>query len=169
MKSKFLLSVGLLITGSLFASVASACSCGSEPFLAPVTQQGGFAFAGNGNGAYFSWSNYTAPIIKITTSGTTTNVATTPGFYNGTENKNPNKFVFNYNMGLGSARKPDLQELQLILIAENFLPANTNKNVYDSAIREAVANFQKAHGIKPAPKYPYGYFGPITRGYVNSR
>jgi murein L,D-transpeptidase YcbB/YkuD len=63
----------------------------------------------------------------------------------------------------------DVNELQLFLIRENTGPAarklaahGTTKN-FATLTLNALIEFQKKAGITPA----IGYFGPITRAYVN--
>lgn len=148
-------------------AVAVPCACG-EPEI-PKPTNGGFAFASFGNGAVFTWDTYVAPIIKITTNGTSTIANTTPGYFKNLPSNNQEKYTFNNNLGIGSQRQPDLNELVKVLIAENLLAVGTSKTVYDSQTRGAVANLQKKYGIKPAPQYPYGFFGPLTRAYLNTR
>lgn len=163
-----LFSVMLLAVSVTTVAVAVPCAC--APVI-PVTPQqtGGFAFASFGNGAAFTWDTYVAPIIKITTNGTSTTANTTPGYFKNSPSNNQAKYTFNNNLGLGSGRQSDLNELVKVLIAENLLAAGTSKTVYDNQTRDAVANLQKKYGIKPAPQYPYGYFGPLTRAFLNSR
>lgn len=169
-ESKFLLSVGLIVLSSLSVAVAYGCTCGPEPVPTPV--QGGFAFASFGNGAAFSWSNYVAPVVKINQNGTSTTVTTTPGYFKNSGSNNTGKFVFNKNMytvaGMNKLN-PDIIELQKVLVADGVLGQNAQTGVYDAVTKAAVEAFQKKHGIKPAPQYTYGYFGPITRNYLNTK
>jgi peptidoglycan hydrolase-like protein with peptidoglycan-binding domain len=64
---------------------------------------------------------------------------------------------------------PDIIELQKVLVADGVLGQNSQTGVYDAVTKAAVEAFQKKHGIKPAPQYTYGYFGPITRNYLNTK
>jgi len=63
-----------------------------------------------------------------------------------------------------------VKQLQQFLISQNAGPAaraltthGTTKN-FGALTRNALIEFQKKAGIKPAS----GYFGPISRTYVNS-
>jgi hypothetical protein len=66
---------------------------------------------------------------------------------------------------------PDVKELQQYLNSHGFLLATTGPGspshettLFGDATRYQLSRFQKAHGISPA----VGYFGVVTRGYVNS-
>lgn len=179
MKSKLfvLIFAGLLSLSSLTVAVATPCACGREivpPTPAPVTQ-GGFAFASFGNGAFFSWNTYVPPVIKLTQNGTSTIIATTAGYFtnDGTgQVAGVSKFKFNKDLYTWTSKNkisPDVAELQKVLVAEELLGQNAQTGVYDEVTKSAVAAFQKKHGIKPASKYPYGYFGPITRAFLNAK
>jgi len=79
-------------------------------------------------------------------------------------------FIFIRNLQFGSTGH-DVMELQLFLIRENPGPAaralakhGTTEN-FASLTKAAVIEFQKSVGIKPA----IGFFGPVTRAYVNGR
>jgi hypothetical protein len=78
-------------------------------------------------------------------------------------------YVFTRDLTLGAAGA-DVQKLQEFLIAQNIGPAarklaahGTTKN-FASLTVAALIEFQKSLGIKPAS----GYFGPITRAYINA-
>jgi murein L,D-transpeptidase YcbB/YkuD len=55
------------------------------------------------------------------------------------------------------------------LVSENLLGNNSQTGIYDGATKAAVEAFQKKHGIKPAAQYTYGYFGPLTRSFINNK
>lgn len=175
---KFVLSLGLLFASSFTIAVATPCACGEPVYVPsePVTSGGGgLAFAQFGNGAQFTWSNYVAPTISFIMNGTTTTVVTTPGYFKtsgGNNITNSGKFIFTkdlFTWNQINSISLDVAELNKVLVTENFLPANSMKTVYDIEMRVAVEKFQKAHNIKPAPQYVYGYFGPITRAFINNR
>ncbi len=133
--------------------------------------KGGFAFASNGNGANFTWANYVAPVIKISGTGSSTVVTTTPGYYKDSGN-GTGKFIFKKDMFTWSSMNkinPDIMELQQVLINEGLLGQNSKSGVYDNVTKSAVVAFQKKYKITPAPQYSYGYFGPITRNFLNKR
>jgi hypothetical protein len=168
MKSKkyFPLFITLLTVATFKVAVAVPCACG--PDLKPTSNPiyGGVAVAFY-NGAPFTWDRYVAPVINLVQNGTSTIVTVTNtgnGHVAGVD-----KFIFRKNMGLGSKTQPDLAELQKILVAENLLQATTTKVVYDSEVRAAVSKFQVNHGIHHGVGYTYGYFGPLTRGFLNAR
>jgi hypothetical protein len=78
-------------------------------------------------------------------------------------------FVFTRNLFFGITGN-DVKELQLFLILRNAGPAArqlanhvTTKN-FATLTLNALIELQKKTGIKPA----IGYFGPITRAYVNA-
>jgi peptidoglycan hydrolase-like protein with peptidoglycan-binding domain len=77
--------------------------------------------------------------------------------------------IFSRNLYFGITGN-DVKELQLFLISQNVGPAarklaahGTTKN-FATLTLSALIEFQKKAGIKPA----VGYFGPITRAYVNN-
>jgi len=78
-------------------------------------------------------------------------------------------YAFTRNLSYGTTGN-DVQELQQFLISENSGPAarklkahGTTRN-FGILTLNALKEFKKAAGIKPAS----GYFGPITRAYVNA-
>jgi hypothetical protein len=78
-------------------------------------------------------------------------------------------FSFTRNLSLGMTGN-DVNQLQLFLISENVGPAaralkahGSTKN-FGALTKAALIEFQKSVGINPAS----GYFGPITRAYVNA-
>jgi len=80
----------------------------------------------------------------------------------------PAQFTFTRNLSLGMTGS-DVKELQLFLILEDSGPAarklaaHGTTLYFGSLTRSALIEFQQLVGIKPAS----GYFGPITRAYVN--
>ncbi|MHB8173575.1 MAG: peptidoglycan-binding domain-containing protein [Nitrospirota bacterium] len=77
-------------------------------------------------------------------------------------------FAFTRNLYLGTTGN-DVKELQQFLVKENAGPAakklaahGTTRN-FASLTKAALIEFQKKEGIRPAS----GYFGPVTRKYVN--
>jgi hypothetical protein len=79
------------------------------------------------------------------------------------------RFVFTRNLSLDITGN-DVKQLQVFLIAQDSGPAaralkahGTTKN-FATLTRNALIEFQKKVGITPAS----GYFGPITRAYVNN-
>jgi hypothetical protein len=161
------LSVALMTVSSLTVAVAVPCACGPEIIQPRVTQQGSVVPVGLYNGAPFSWDRYVAPIVNIVTNGTTTTITVSnTGTVAGVTKFNFTKDQFT-TAGMNNIN-PDLGELVKVLVAENFLPSGTTKTVYDNDVKVAVDKFQHAHNIHPAPQYAYGYFGPLTRGYLNT-
>lgn len=73
----------------------------------------------------------------------------------------PATFTFLNNLGLG-ARGNDVTELQKILSTEGFLKVSPT-GYFGILTKEAVAAYQKTHGIIPAS----GYIGPLTRAELN--
>lgn len=129
------------------------------------------AVAGNGPpvGSYGSVSGNTAPLplvppapvvapLPTTTVATTSPAAQVP------------TFLFTKDRHLGESGT-DVQTLQEFLnshgapVAATGVGSPGHETTYFGArTRAALAVFQKAHGIVPAS----GYFGPLTRGYINS-
>jgi hypothetical protein len=78
-------------------------------------------------------------------------------------------YVFERNLTVGS-RGDDVHTLQLFLVQENTGPAaralktHGTTHYFGPLTRAALAEYQKKAGITPA----VGYFGPITRKYINS-
>jgi peptidoglycan hydrolase-like protein with peptidoglycan-binding domain len=80
-------------------------------------------------------------------------------------------YVFTRNLTIGS-KGSDVETLQHYLNTHGF-PVNSTPTYagslgyetqyFGKATQSALAEFQKSVGIKPAS----GYFGPITRAYVN--
>lgn len=190
MKSKLFvfLSVSIMTLSSLNFASAFVCDGICIPFIpippapsptpTPTTTGGGIAFAAFGNGAFFSWDTYVAPVVKISGTGSSTVVATTAGYFtNGDSNSigkvaGVSKFKFTkdqYTSVSMNKISPDISELQKVLAAEGLLGINSQTGIYDETTKAAVAAFQKKYGIKPAPIYPYGYFGPLTRAFQNAR
>jgi hypothetical protein len=82
---------------------------------------------------------------------------------------NAQDYVFTRNLTVGSVGQ-DVMSLQVYLNINGFTLAATgagspgNETMYFGArTKAALAAFQAAHGIQPA----VGYFGPITRAWVN--
>jgi peptidoglycan hydrolase-like protein with peptidoglycan-binding domain len=66
----------------------------------------------------------------------------------------------------------DVKQLQIFLNSQGFNVSETGvgspgqeTTYFGPLTQKAVAKFQKAIGIAPA----VGYFGPITRAFINSR
>lgn len=172
--SSFLV-IGFMTLSSLTVAVAVGCTCGPDPVPVPKPTQGGLAFAADYNGAPFTWDRYNTPVITFTTNGSTTTATVTYLNKSGTGGgtvAGASKFKFNKDLYVWSSKNkinPDIVELQKILVAENLLGPTSQTGIYDETTKVAVVTFQKKYGIKPAPIYSYGYFGPITRVFVNSR
>lgn len=74
------------------------------------------------------------------------------------------KYQFTRDLTIGSEGE-DVKQLQLILQAMGFFPANTSPTgKFYGITRQAVKDCQRANGITPAE----GYFGPITRDKINN-
>jgi hypothetical protein len=78
--------------------------------------------------------------------------------------------LFTRNLTIGSQGE-DVRALQVYLNTHGFVLTTTGPgspghetNLFGSLTRDALAKFQAAKGISPAA----GYFGPLTRAYVNS-
>jgi hypothetical protein len=78
--------------------------------------------------------------------------------------------LFARNLTIGSTG-PDVKALQIYLNTHGFILATTGPgspghetNLFGALTRDALAKFQAAKGISPAA----GYFGPLTRAYVNA-
>jgi hypothetical protein len=83
----------------------------------------------------------------------------------------PPKNNFVNNLFLKSPRSESVRQLQIFLNNNGFTVANSGNgspgnesNYFGPFTRTALAKFQLAVGIKPSN----GYFGPITRSYINS-
>ena len=81
-------------------------------------------------------------------------------------------FVFTQNLTLG-IREAEVQALQHYLNTHGFpvvsIPSYAGSlgfetQYFGASTQTALAKFQKSVGIKPA----IGYFGPVTRAYVNA-
>jgi len=91
-------------------------------------------------------------------------------FFNNIQALGPKQFVFTKDLYLGIT-DPEVLALQRFLNKEGFSVAwwgNGSKgretDYFGYLTRSAVARYQKAKGIYP----PKGYFGPLTRGYINT-
>ncbi|MDE1941228.1 MAG: peptidoglycan-binding protein, partial [Patescibacteria group bacterium] len=79
--------------------------------------------------------------------------------------------VFNRDLTLGSTGA-DVRSLQVWLNAHGYLVAAAGKpgspgnetDLFGSATQAAIMSLQRDNDIKPAA----GYFGPLTRAYVNN-
>jgi peptidoglycan hydrolase-like protein with peptidoglycan-binding domain len=78
-------------------------------------------------------------------------------------------FTFTRNLTVGVTGE-DSRQLQLFLNANGFVLADSGPgspgnetDMFGGLTRSALAKFQAANGIEP----PAGYFGPITRGFIN--
>jgi hypothetical protein len=72
-------------------------------------------------------------------------------------------YDFTSDLTVGSTGS-DVQALQTFLIGQGDLVLATPTMYFGSLTQAALAKFQAAHNIAPA----VGYFGPITRAFVNS-
>lgn len=76
----------------------------------------------------------------------------------------------NFDMTLGSQGE-GVEALQLFLIGENTGPASVALQVagatssFGPLTQDALAEYQRVHGISPAS----GYYGPLTRSYIQTR
>lgn len=77
----------------------------------------------------------------------------------------PSAFLFARDLTLGSTG-PDVVVLQDLLVFKGFLvmPTGTAKGYFGASTQKALAKYQKSVGLSPAD----GYFGPVTRAYVNA-
>jgi peptidoglycan hydrolase-like protein with peptidoglycan-binding domain len=89
---------------------------------------------------------------------------------NGSESSSSSiSYVFTRNLYFGITGN-DVKELQTFLISQNAGPAarklaaHRTTTYFGSLTQNALIEFQKSAGIHPA----IGYFGPITRAYVNN-
>lgn len=83
----------------------------------------------------------------------------------------PDSFAFLKNIKLGTVLSDDTRMLQRFLNDNGFTVAQVGAGsvgnetrYFGPATRVALARFQRAVGISPS----IGYFGPITRAYINS-
>lgn len=69
------------------------------------------------------------------------------------------------DLTLGS-QGDDVASLQTLLVQLGYLviPPGVNKGYFGSLTQQALAKYQATHGITPS----LGYFGPVTRAYINS-
>ena len=80
------------------------------------------------------------------------------------------RFIFTHNLSLWSTGN-DVKQLQLVLIQKNEGPAARKlaahgvTTIFGTLTLNALVEFQKAVGIRPAG----GYFGAITRAYLNAQ
>lgn len=173
MKNKIsvFVSVSLLTLTSLTVAVAVPCACGEQVPPPAPTQNGsggGVSWVGLYNGAPFSWDSYVAPIVYIVINGTTTTITTNLS----RQVAGADKFIFKndqYTFDHLRNINPDIIELQKLLIAENLLGTGLQTGAYDYHTKNAVEALQKKHGITPDSLYYSGYFGPITRAFLNNR
>ncbi len=82
----------------------------------------------------------------------------------------PTNFTFKKNADTGT-RNTEVLNLQKFLNTQGYKVSTKGAGspgketlLFGPATRAALARFQKANGIKPA----VGYFGPLTRAYINS-
>jgi len=111
-----------------------------------------------------SGSGISTGISSVLSAGASTEGQPVLGQYSG------GGYQFLVNLSYGKTH-PDVLVLQRYLNGEGFTVAATGSGspghetaYFGNATRQAVARFQKAKGIYPA----VGYFGAITRGYINS-
>lgn len=74
------------------------------------------------------------------------------------------KYIFMKDLTVGSTG-PDVVALQKFLVKKELMtmPPGVSYGYFGNITRDAVARYQKLHGIKPTA----GYFGPITRKHIN--
>lgn len=79
--------------------------------------------------------------------------------------KPSDKYVFNTDLTLGSTG-PDVVALQKYLVKAGLMtmPQGVSYGFFGQITKDAVARYQSKYGIKPS----IGYFGPLTRGHLNS-
>ncbi len=75
------------------------------------------------------------------------------------------KYIFNHDLTIGSIGA-DVVALQKYLVAKGFMvmPANVAYGYFGTVTQTGVSKYQIKYGIKPSA----GYFGPITRAYLNA-
>lgn len=166
MKNKILVVTVFALVAVANLSSVNAISKEEEKV---VRNSGGIAWVGLYKGAPFTWDRYERPVINISMNGSTTiiTVGTSAGQVAGVS-----KFAFSkdqYTWSNMNKINPDIAELQKILLEEGFLGAGAQSGVYDEATKKSVELLQKKYGIRPAPGYSYGYFGPLTRNFLNTR
>jgi lysophospholipase L1-like esterase len=105
-------------------------------------------------------ANYTGAEIPITTAYVSTNPSSTT-----------THAIFTRNLYYGVGKNIQIQLLQQYLNAHGFTVAvigngsvGHETTYFGPATKAALSRFQKAYGIIPSN----GYFGPITRGYINA-
>ncbi len=105
----------------------------------------------------------------LTGQACSTNTPTTPN--TPTPTNTPTTFKFLKDIPFGTIRSEDARQLQIFLNTHGFPVATTGvgslgfeTRYFGPATRAALAKFQKANNILPS----VGYFGPKTRGYINS-
>jgi large repetitive protein len=86
------------------------------------------------------------------------------------EIKNPNKYKFVRNIANVGVLGNDVKQLQIFLNQNGFTVSTAGAGsigketrYFGKSTKKALALFQKSVGIKPS----LGYFGPITRKYIN--
>jgi peptidoglycan hydrolase-like protein with peptidoglycan-binding domain len=82
-----------------------------------------------------------------------------------------NVFIFNKNLTLGNVNN-DVKQLQIYLNNNGYILAKTGPGSkgkettkFGSATKASLIKFQKVNKIKPS----VGYFGPITRDFINKK
>ncbi len=157
---------GVFSTGVFTASV-SGLTCGNTYYIRSYATNSG----GTGYGSIVSFntkacsssssgssSGRNSPVQDVIT--TTNNVASTGPIVSR---------VFSRNLELESIGD-DVKELQKFLNSKGFIIAESGPgspgnetNLFGSLTKQALIKFQISHNINPA----IGYFGPLTRAFVN--
>lgn len=130
--------------------------------VAVPTSSGG---GGGGGGSSYIYN----PVVIATTTATTTRVTAATVVPVITTTTAPRGQVlgvsavnFSVDLKMG-VRGKDVLELQKFLVSQGFLKITTPTNYFGPATRSALIAFQKKNGIVPAS----GFFGPLTRTFVN--
>ena len=163
----FLLPVLFVVVSTMTVAVAVPCACGEKPDPLPSPQigGGGFAWAADYNGAPFTWERWIKPIVTIVQNGSSTVAIVTYGTPSTGTVLGASKFIFNNDLFWGSNLQPDMNEMQKLMVREGLLGAGQTSGLYDANTNKAVIAFQKKYNIHRQ----IGFFGPITRAFVNSR
>ncbi len=113
-------------------------------------------------------SGYFGPLTRESISGNnTTNNTSTNNISNNTNN---NTTTFTLNLALGDVNE-EVRVLQVFLNTHGYIISDSGAgsigketNVFGNLTKQALIKYQKDNNITPA----VGYFGPITRGFVNN-
>jgi hypothetical protein len=136
----------------------------------PVVVSSGGGGGGGGGGGFFGvpiTTNVTTTAGTITggISPTPANVTTTSGSSVQTNGRvlGASNFKFTKTLRKGSKIKPDVLELQKILIARGFLAADNATGFFGNMTLAAVKQYQTANKIEAT-----GIVGPLTRAALNA-